>query len=464
VSAREPETLPLLAHDSLEAPLAYRNGTPITVQRFLADVARLSERLPDARHLLNTCIDRYRFTVGLAACMLSERVSLLPSTHTPEVIRRLRAFSPDLACLTDTDQEATAIDLPVTNVTAVLARSVDSIGNGAVPSAAIPRLAPEQLIAIVFTSGSTGEPTPFGKTWGRLSACVRAGASRLGLTSGRWTLVGTVPPQHMFGFESTVLLALLTGAAFTAERPFYPADVGAALEAAVRPRALITTPIHLRTLLASDLPFPRVDLIVSATAPLSRSLAREAEQRFGARLLEIYGSTETGQIATRRTLQTDAWRLWPGVRLRIDGGDAHAEGGHLEQPTRLCDVIEPLDEEHFALRGRTADLVNVAGKRSSLAYLNAQLQAIPGVLDGAFFWPDAIETGVTRVPRLAAAVVAPGLSTAQLLELLRERIDPVFLPRPLVRVERLPRNATGKLPQHALRALARKAPADTGTG
>jgi acyl-coenzyme A synthetase/AMP-(fatty) acid ligase len=41
-----------------------------------------------------------------------------------------------------------------------------------------------------------------------------------------------------------------------------------------------------------------------------------------------------------------------------------------------------------------------------------------------------------------------------LTERLRQRIDPVFLPRPLILVERLPRNATGKLPQNALQNLA----------
>jgi acyl-coenzyme A synthetase/AMP-(fatty) acid ligase len=51
-------------------------------------------------------------------------------------------------------------------------------------------------------------------------------------------------------------------------------------------------------------------------------------------------------------------------------------------------------------------------------------------------------------------VVAPGVDAKILLDHLRDRIDPVFLPRPLLMVDRLPRNATGKLPQHALRSLA----------
>jgi 3-hydroxymyristoyl/3-hydroxydecanoyl-(acyl carrier protein) dehydratase len=142
------------------------------------------------------------------------------------------------------------------------------------------------------------------------------------------------------------------------------------------------------------------------------------------------------------------------VRLTSRDAQVFAQGGHVEQMTPLCDVIELTAANEFLLHGRTADLVNIAGKRSSFGYLNAQLNAIPGVVDGAFFLPDAERTGGTGVSRLTAAVVAPSLSIAQLVEQLRQRIDPVFLPRPLLRVDRLPRNATGKLPHHALQALA----------
>jgi acyl-coenzyme A synthetase/AMP-(fatty) acid ligase len=222
----------------------------------------------------------------------------------------------------------------------------------------------------------------------------------------------------------------------------------------MRPRTLVTTPVHLRTLLASDLELPPLDLIMSATAPLAPELAREAEERFGARLLEIYGSTETGQIALRRAAGSKHFKLWPQVRLRVDDGQVYAYGGHIEQMTPLCDVLEITGEDSFTLNGRTADLVNVAGKRSSFGYLNAQLNAIPGVEDGAFFWRDGDAGGMTGTTRLAAAVVAPGLSVVSLIESLRRRIDPVFLPRPLIIVDRLPRNATGKLPRQALQSLA----------
>jgi acyl-coenzyme A synthetase/AMP-(fatty) acid ligase len=177
------------------------------------------------------------------------------------------------------------------------------------------------------------------------------------------------------------------------------------------------------------------------------------EGKFHAALLEIYGSTETGQIAIRRTAASAGWRLWPGVRLRISNDQVFAHGGHVEQLTAMQDVIEITGDDEFLLHGRTADLVNIAGKRSSFGYLNAQLNAIPGVTDGVFFLRDGA-TGSTGVARLGAVVVAPTLSVAALIEHLRQRIDPVFLPRPLIIVERLPRNATGKLPHQELQQLA----------
>ncbi|HVW70836.1 MAG TPA: AMP-binding protein, partial [Steroidobacteraceae bacterium] len=232
------------------------------------------------------------------------------------------------------------------------------------------------------------------------------------------------------------------------------ADICGALAAAPRPRVLISTPVHLRALLAAEVGLPETDLIVSATAPLSRDLAHEVERKFGTRLLEIYGSTETGQIATRRTAQTLEWQLWPNVTLTMQDGQAWAQGGHVEQPTLLCDVIELTEGDRFLLHGRTADLVNIAGKRSSLAYLNHQLNSVQGVLDGTFFLLDDSHASSTGVTRVAAFVVAPTLDAAAVTEELRRRIDPVFLPRPLLFVDRLPRNSTGKLPHEALRALA----------
>jgi acyl-coenzyme A synthetase/AMP-(fatty) acid ligase len=258
----------------------------------------------------------------------------------------------------------------------------------------------------------------------------------------------------MYGFESTVLLAWQSGAAFDAGRPFFPADIVAALAASPDPTVLVTTPFHLHAILESRLSLPLIELVICATAPLSAQLAARAEAAFHAPLLEIYGSTETGQLATRRTCSDEAWTLFPEIRLEEQAGQTWAEGGHIEVRVPLGDIIERLDGRRFLLKGRHTDLINIAGKRTSLGWLNQQLLSIAGVTDGGFYLPECPCGGQdAAITRLTAFVVAPELDNEQLLAALRERVDPIFLPRPLILVDTLPRTAVGKLPRAACEAL-----------
>lgn len=455
-----PATLALLRHASPDAIFAYRQGRAISVRTFLQDVALVAASLPQRSHVLNACTDRYHFAVGLAAAILKRQVSLLPPSHNPEMVRQMREIHPQVYCLSE--QALAGMDLPW------LAYPLpDGAGSQSLEQVLpIPQIDVDQVIACVFTSGSTGRPTEHIKRWGSLVRNVMAEALRLGLSadSGH-SLVGTVPPQHMYGLESTVLVAWQSGTAMVAERPFYPADISATLAALPSPKVLVTTPFHLRTWLAEAAEVPALDLIVSATAPLSASLAKEAEQRCGAPLLEVYGSTETGQVATRRSARSLEWWSFEGLQLLEREGQTWVSGGHLDAPVALNDVLELCEPSEvdgaqatrFVLHGRSADMVNIAGKRTSISYLNLQLNAIPGVVDGAFLWPEAdADDSQGQVKRLTAVVVAPQLDAAQLLAALRQRIDPAFMPRPLHFVDALPRNATGKLPQATMLELAHR--------
>ena len=436
-------SLPLVSHVSPDSIIAWRADGSVTLRQFLAEASQLVSQFPAGSHLLNMCSDRYRFSVGLAAAIMAGKVSLLPSTHTPEVVRQIKDYAPDVFCLTDSD--LCTVDLPQLHYPPV-------IRLGQADAFAIPQIDSQQRIAVLFTSGSTGIPQPHSKNWGALISSVQAEALRLGLQhNSSCTLIGTVPPQHMYGFESTVLMAWHSGNALSHAHPFYPADICQALAAVPTPRVLVSSPVHLRALLDCGLALPEVTSVLSATAPLSAQLARDIEARCRAPLMEIYGSTETGLIATRRTTQTAKWQLLPGIKLIVEGNCVRAFGAHVETMITMNDIIELLSEEHFLLHGRLADLVNIVGKRHSLAGLNHLLNSIPGVLDGVFYMPD--ETDPDRITRLAACVVAPGLDAPHLLAALRKSIDPVFLPRPLLFVDALPRNHTGKLPRAELQAL-----------
>lgn len=445
-------TFPLVTHSHPEEVLAWRRSQPISAAGFLDDARRLAAAMPAGRHVLNACDDRYHFAAGLAAALLADKISLLPPTLTPEMVRQVRRFAPDVFCLAD---QPRAIDMPQMAWADAVVAAPPAMAPARAGGYDVPQIPSSRTAAIVFTSGSTGFPVAHYKSWGGLVQSVRAEAARLGLLDGRrHSIVATVAPQHMFGFESTVLIALQSGAALTAAHPFYPADICAELAAATRPCMLVTTPVHLKALLAAGLEIPAPDLVLSATAPLSPQLAQAVEARLKAPVLEIYGSTETGQIASRRTTGSAEWTLFSGVTLSAAQGHTWASGGHVEQATPLADEIELLGAGRFLLHGRTADLVNIAGKRSSLGYLNHQLNALPGVVDGAFFMPGDNPGDGGNVTRLMAFVVAPGMRAATLLAALRERIDAIFIPRPIVLLDALPRNSTGKLPRDALTALA----------
>lgn len=432
-----------LSDHALAAPIAYRADGPITAGRYHADVLAWAARLPAGTPVLNTCQDRYLFMVGFGAAAVAGCVTVMPSNFAPHTVEQLRQQYPALMGLHD-GRDVVA-SLPS------LQLAFDAEASGSAPA---PLIDDDQVVAIVFTSGSTGEPTAHAKTWGRLCLNGAAESERLG-ARGR-AIVATVPPQHMYGFESSVLMTLHGGASLWHGKPFFPSDIHAALRHVPRPRMLVTTPFHLSKLLdeGAPAPAPACDLLLSATAPLPTELARRAEAAFAAPLMEIYGCTESGQVASRRTLDDLAWQLLPGLRMTMEEQAAVVHGGHVEGRVALADAIEQTGPDRFHLIGRNADMVNIAGKRTSLAHLNAQLTAIPGVQDGAFFQlDDDPAESAASVRRLAALVVAPSLDARRLLAELRSRMDPVFLPRPLLLVDAMPRNATGKLVRADLLAL-----------
>ena len=423
----------LLLGGSTRNPVAWWQGRPIARGQFQAHVRQVQESLPDRAHAILLCEDRYRFLVAFAACLLRQQVVLLPPSRMDADVRRLEQDHPDSYRLDDAMLAGLDPDTPG-------------------QSAAAWRIPPEQLAVLVFTSGSSGEPRANPKRWGELVAGAQRVRRRFGLQGGQARqLVATVPPQHMFGLEMSILLPLQAGITVHAGKPFFPQDVIDALNALPGPRILVTTPLHLKALAESALDWPALDFVLSATAPLSQELARRIEQACGAPVREIYGCSEAGAVAARETVRDEAWTLLDGYRL------AAKQDGHYLYPgpdgagVRLPDRLRCLDAGRFVILGRDSDMVNIAGKRGSLGDLTRRLRAIPGVEDGVFLQPDSPDGG--REPRLAALVVAPGLQVGDILSVLAREIDAVFLPRPLRLVERLPYNETGKLPRASLLAM-----------
>jgi acyl-coenzyme A synthetase/AMP-(fatty) acid ligase len=258
----------------------------------------------------------------------------------------------------------------------------------------------------------------------------------------------------MYGLEWALMLPTAAPVRLYCGADFYPQDVAAALRGSDHAAILISTPLHLRALSKADLPAGALEFIVSATAPIEAELVTNLEENLGARVFEVYGCSEIGSLAWRLPRETPGWEFFDCFDLRLDGDEITVDHNDLEQPVVLADRFAPCPAGGYTLEGRATDIVKVAGKRESLARLNALLTAIEGVDDGVFYRPE--DFGFPARDRLAAVVVAPALSSQQVRAALALRLESTFMPRPLDVVADLPRETTSKLNHETLGALLRK--------
>lgn len=309
----------------------------------------------------------------------------------------------------------------------------------------------EAPLVRLYTSGSTGTPEPQLKSLTHLARgaavlCRRLDESVEGGTAALGRIVCSVPPQHMFGLETSVMLPLVAGMPVLDRRPLLPADLRDAIEADAAPVLWVATPLHLRALAQAGVPLKGCKAVIASTMPLASELAASVESLLDAPILEIYGSTETGVVAMRRTAVDARWRPVADVRLEAADAGTQVWGAHFQSPRLLGDRMEFGPDGDFALLGRQADLIKIGGRRASLAALNLLLQDMPGLADGVFYLP------ATGAPAERLVLIHSGtdIDRPAARAWLRQRIDPAFLPRAFIGVEQLPRSGAGKLARAAL--------------
>jgi len=413
--------------------VAWYNGKCMSASMVLSHVRFMCDQLPHKRYVVNMCQDRYGFLIGLAAALCRNQTTLLPPNQSPEILEQLTHEYPDCYFLTDGPE-------PIVGAEG-LTLDIDSIPDRAPMEN--PQFPDTHLAAIAFTSGTTGTPRPNLKSWGSIVQIAQKTGERLVLAQNdSVTIVATVPHQHMYGLETSIMLPLQRGWAIYSGRPFFPEDIASVLSEQPSQRILVSTPIHLRACILAQSRFPEVKYTLSATAPLPKPVATQVETLFHTTIVEIYGFAEAGTIATRRPVQEDPWTLLSDLTLASDGQGYAVSTPYFAEPVPIPDTIQSTNLKQFTLEGRPNHLINIGGHRASLDALNVQLLSIDGVIDGTFYMPKEREESVTR---LVAFVVAPGKTTESILAALRNKIAPVFLPRPIYLVETLPRNHTGKL-------------------
>lgn len=419
------------------------NRGVIDTNQFVEHVYQLAESLPNGRYAINLCENRYLFLVGFCAAILRGDINLLPPNKN---IATQKQLDEDYrGCYIIHDGCDIKEKMPAINMLSVSLAPEHHVKR------AIPMIADDQLACISFTSGSTGQSKPNLKYWRTLH---RSSAINYKFMvpdcAGTVYQLATMPAQHMWGLETSVLMAMFSDICMSDAKPLFPQDIFAVLDALPEPRMLVSTPVHLRALSASANATAPLHSVLCATSPLTVELASEIEQAFSAPLREVYGCSEVGSMAVRRTAIENSWVKFSGIHFTRQENTTTVSAEHLPESTVLQDVIEYKEDNRFVLAGRASDLVKIAGKRGSLFNINQTLLRYTGLEDGIVFYPQ-VATEVTRL--VAIVALKEEVHKADLLDFLKQHLDSAFIPRPIYVVDALPRETNGKLLRKNIDAL-----------
>lgn len=415
----------------------------IDTNQFVAHVCRVAESLPAGKYAINLCENRYLFLVGFCAAILRGDVNLLPPNKNTATQKEL---SEDYAgCYIIHDGSDVMAGIPAMNILSV------SFASDGHTQPSVPMIGDDQLACISFTSGSTGKSKPNFKYWHTLHRSSAINYEFMVPDSPATVYqLATMPAQHMWGLETSVLLAMFSDICMSDAKPLFPQDILAALDMLPAPRMLVSTPVHLRALYASIESAEPLHSVLCATSPLTVELAKEIEEAFSAPLREVYGCSEVGSVAVRQTAVENSWLKFAGIHFGQQAGTTTVTAEHLPEATVLQDVIEFQADNRFVLAGRASDLVKIAGKRGSLFTINQTLLRFKGLEDGIVFYPQ----DANQVTRLVAIVaLKDGVQKADLLAFLKQHLDSAFVPRPVYVVDALPREPNGKLLRKNIDAL-----------
>jgi acyl-coenzyme A synthetase/AMP-(fatty) acid ligase len=320
---------------------------------------------------------------------------------------------------------------------------------------------PDEPFLRLFTGGSTGKP----KVWSKSPRNLFAEAFYLKekfAISEKDLFVSTVPPYHIYGLLFSVLVPFVAHAKILPDIYTFPQEIISTTNKH-KATVLVSVPIHYRALKVNNLSAPSLKIAFSSSGVLNRSDAIHFQKKTGLGITEIYGSTETGGIASRSISEhTESWKpanvvFWKisGKRLSIQSAFASPE---MEKDADgFCvtgDEVQKEKGNRFVLLGRADGIVKVAGKRVDLLDVQNKILELPPVSDAVVIALPA-EKGRESV---IAALVAGNLTEMQLKKMMQEKLEPYAMPRRIKIVSSIARTATGKIDFHKIEQvfLARK--------
>lgn len=363
--------------------VAWRGDQTLMLSTMRRQVLALSQRLAAeaGTHWALCFDDSYRFCVALLASWYAGKTPVMPGHARAALLDEMQDRLDGVLC-----------DMP-------LAVSLPRLAwDEAEAQGALPPLQ-DGAELVLFTSGSTGTPRQVVKSLAVMEQESRWLCALWGEQLRACRVIASVSHQHLYGLSFRIFLPMTLARPFAAQPLFYGEQL------AQLPRhwryAFISSPAFLSRLDRS-LQTPACELIVSAGGALRASDAEQVWQRFGCRVSEIYGSTETGTLAWRHWARPgEAWRCFPDVRLeevRPDRWQVWSPLIAAADGIPLDDRLHKQPDGGFQLAGRHDRIVKIADKRISLSEIERRLRDLPEI-------EDAVALVVTRHERQAIGVV-----------------------------------------------------------
>ncbi len=315
---------------------------------------------------------------------------------------------------------------------------------------------PDRVWGHLFTGGTTGNPRLWPKTVRNLLSEACYITDRYGFSKDDRVLA-TVPPYHIYGLLYSVLSPLVASCSVISQIPSFPGEINSALKEK-KATILVSVPAHYRALKSNMKKTRDLRIAFSSAGPLPRPDGEAFTHRSGVDVIEVYGSTETGGIATRcRAKGEDTMRPYGCIDWKIKGetllirSDFLAPGLTADPDGfyKMSDRVVPAGDHGFVVKGRSDSVVKVGGKRVELEDLKCAILTIDGVTNVCLL-TRPVESGRENE---IFALVEGDVDRPDIVQGLTGLIEPHMRPRVIKVVPKIPMAPTGKIDRKTIESF-----------
>ena len=387
---------------------------------------------------------------ALLAALASGTVLALPHSFSKTALQQMQEDTGFTAAIIDHEFKRQQAALPENTQHISFKTSIEKV------SLPVRKIAVDGELLILFTGGSTGTPKKWSKNAGNIfgEALFMTDCYQITDTD---TITATVSPYHIYGLLFSVVIPLVSSAQVLNETPSFPAEI-ASLVRQESATILVSVPAHYRVLKGRSLG-TTIKQAFSSAGMLEKEDSLDFTSCNSIGVIEVYGSTETGGIATRnRALGQKHFHPLGPVEWKVRDERLYVRSPFLSTDLATNedrfflsgDRVKSEREESFSLHGRADAICKVGGVRVDLDEVRDVLQQQPNVKECVVLpLPDEGGRGI----RIAALLRGDAVDISTIQRRVSTILEPAALPKRIKVISMIPIKSNGKYDREAITAL-----------